>query len=111
MWDTCATRSTGRSGGRPCRPCGVAGTGCAMSRQRRPARRRLPVRWRLTLVFGAAMAVLLAGIGAGLYAAVAGSLLDEVDTGLRSRAATLRADVAIVPTPAALPDLGGSASG
>jgi len=45
----------------------------------------------MTLTFGAATAVLFLAIGIGLYVSVAAALLDELDTGLRFRAATLQA--------------------
>ena len=55
--------------------------------------RRLPARLRLTLAFAAAMAALLAVCGAAIYATVAATLLDELETGLRARAATVEADL------------------
>ena len=54
---------------------------------------RLPARARLTLGFAGAMAALLAVLGTAVYLAVAAALLDELDTGLRTRAAALRADL------------------
>ncbi|HJQ43482.1 MAG TPA: ATP-binding protein [Jatrophihabitantaceae bacterium] len=56
--------------------------------------RRLPVRARLTLAFALAMLALFAAAGVALYAAMSSALLDELDTGLRSRAATLVDDLA-----------------
>jgi signal transduction histidine kinase len=44
----------------------------------------------MTLTFGAVTAVLFLAIGVGLYVSVATALLDEIDTGLRFRAATLQ---------------------
>jgi len=70
--------------------------------------RRLPARLRLTLAFAVAMIALLTGAGAGLYTAVGAVLLDELDTGLRARAATVQADLAapgfklVAPPPALL---------
>ncbi len=55
--------------------------------------RRLPVRARLTAGFAAAMVAILAAIGLVLYFAMAAVLLDEIDTGLRARAATIDADL------------------
>ena len=54
---------------------------------------RLPIRLRLTLGFAAAMAVLLAVIAWSLYVGMGIVLLDEVDTGLRSRAVALAGDL------------------
>ncbi len=47
---------------------------------------RLPIKLRLTLVFGIAMAVVLAGLGWLGYLRVESDLLASVDAGLRSRA-------------------------
>lgn len=55
----------------------------------------------MTAAFGAVAAVLFLGIGVGLYVSVAAALLDEIDTGLRFRAATLQAQAAAqAPAPA-----------
>lgn len=54
---------------------------------------RLPARLQLTLAFAIAMTALFAAAGAGLYATMSTALLDELDTGLRSRAATIEADL------------------
>lgn len=56
--------------------------------------RRLPLRVRLTAGFTVAMAVLLGVIAMVLYLVIGAVLLDEIDTGLRSRAATIDADFA-----------------
>jgi heavy metal sensor kinase len=56
--------------------------------------RRLPVRLRLTFAFTAAMAVLFALTGVALYLSMSSALLDELDTGIRGRAATLQTDLA-----------------
>ena len=56
--------------------------------------RRLPLRVRLTAGFTVAMAVLLGVIALVLYLGIGAVLLDEIDTGLRSRAVTMEADVA-----------------
>jgi len=55
--------------------------------------RRLPIRLRLSLGFAAAMALLLAALAAGLYTSMSAALLDELDSGMRSRAATLETDL------------------
>src|SRR5689334_17181787 len=55
---------------------------------------RLPLRLRLTLLFGIGMAVVLAGLGIYGYLKVAADLLDSVDAGLRSRAQLLAGAVA-----------------
>jgi two-component system OmpR family sensor kinase len=47
---------------------------------------RLPVRWRLTAVFLAAMALILAATGLFLYLRLASSLDQAIDDGLRTRA-------------------------
>jgi len=51
--------------------------------------RRLPVRARITAAFAAVMTVLLTGIGFAVYRSTAGALLDELDSGLRFRAAVI----------------------
>src|SRR5262250_2820094 len=78
------TRSTGRSDGRRWRPCAASATGCAP----RP-RMRLPLRVRMTLIFGVGMAIVLASLGAFVYLRIKGDLLAAVDAGLRSRAQLL----------------------
>ena len=55
--------------------------------------RQIPIRLRLTAGFAAAMAVIIVAFGAILYAAMADVLLDEIDTGLRFRAATVAAEL------------------
>ncbi|MCU1430185.1 MAG: integral rane sensor signal transduction histidine kinase [Actinomycetia bacterium] len=55
--------------------------------------RQLPIRPRLTLGFMAAMGLLLAVIATVLYVIMGAVLLDEIETGLRSRAATIEADL------------------
>ena len=67
--------------------------------------RQIPIRLRLTAGFAAAMAVIIVVFGAILYAAMADVLLDEIDTGLRFRAATVAAEL---PGP---PRLGPAAPG
>jgi two-component system, OmpR family, sensor kinase len=67
--------------------------------------RQIPIRLRLSAGFAAAMAVIIAAFGAILYAAMAAVLLDEIDTGLRFRAATVAAEL---PGP---PRLGPAAPG
>jgi two-component system, OmpR family, sensor kinase len=47
---------------------------------------QLPIRARVTAVFAAVMTMLLLGIGAFIHQSMASALLDEIDTGLRSRA-------------------------
>ncbi len=67
-----------------------------------PARPRLEL--RLTLGFGLAMALLLATMAIILYLAMGAVLLDEIDTGLRERAATVEAglpsDASLTTSPA-----------
>lgn len=67
--------------------------------------RQIPIRLRLTAGFAAAMAVIIVAFGAILYATMADVLLDEIDTGLRFRAATVAAEL---PGP---PRLGPAAPG
>ncbi len=55
--------------------------------------RQIPIRLRLTAGFAAAMAAIILAFGAILYAAMADVLLDEIDTGLRFRAATVAAEL------------------
>jgi two-component system, OmpR family, sensor kinase len=55
--------------------------------------RTLPAKARLTLGFAVAMITVLLAAGAGLYAYVGAVLLDELDTGLRARAAIIEADL------------------
>jgi two-component system OmpR family sensor kinase len=50
---------------------------------------RLPIRLRLTLVFGIGMAIVLLGLGAYGYSRVGTDLLASVDAGLRARAQVL----------------------
>src|SRR5258706_4988034 len=78
------TRSAGPSGGRRWKPCVASATGC----DARP-RMRLPLKVRMTLVFGVGMAVVLAGLGAFVYLRTGEDLLAAVDAGLRSRAQML----------------------
>jgi two-component system OmpR family sensor kinase len=53
----------------------------------------LPIRWRLTAAFAAAMALLISGLSGFVYARTGADLLAEVDAGLRSRAELLVTDV------------------
>src|SRR5947208_4833053 len=57
----------------------------------RPA--RLPIRLRLSVVFGVAMAVVLGALSAFVYGLTGAYLLNTVDTGLRSRAELLVSDL------------------
>jgi two-component system OmpR family sensor kinase len=50
---------------------------------------RLPIRTRVTAAFTAAMTLLLIGIGLSVYWSMSGALLDEIDSGLRYRAAAI----------------------
>ncbi len=52
---------------------------------------RLPVRWRLTLAFGAVMAVVLAATGAFVHQRLASSLDGAIESTLRARAADVAA--------------------
>jgi two-component system OmpR family sensor kinase len=55
---------------------------------------RVPLRVRLTLVFGVAMAIVLVGLGAFIYVRTGDELLASLDFGLRSRAAVVQDAVA-----------------
>src|SRR3954454_1806998 len=74
-----ARRSIARSGATRSRPC--AESGIALS-----------VRSRLTLVFAAAMAAVLAGVAVFVYGRVHADLRGAVDMGLRSRAQVIAAN-------------------
>jgi signal transduction histidine kinase len=50
---------------------------------------RLPIRYRLTIVFGLAMAVVLGGLGVFVYAQTGSNLLATIDADLNSRAGVL----------------------
>jgi signal transduction histidine kinase len=54
---------------------------------------RLPIRYRLSVTFGASAAVVVAGLSIFVYAQTASSLLDTIDADLHSRAGLLVADV------------------
>ena len=54
---------------------------------------RLPIRYRLTIVFGLAMAVVLGGLGVFVYAHTGSNLLATIDADLNSRAGLLVSDV------------------
>jgi signal transduction histidine kinase len=54
---------------------------------------RVPLKVRLTLVFGVAMAIVLVGLGAFIYVRLGDELLASLDFGLRSRAAVVEAAV------------------
>ena len=54
----------------------------------------MPIRLRLTIVFALGMAVLLAGLGAFVYARQSADLIGAVDMGLRSRAQALTDTIA-----------------
>src|SRR5215475_8098448 len=56
-------------------------------------RTRLPIRLRLTIIFAASMAAVVAGLGVFVYARMGADLLSTVDAGLRSRAELLAADL------------------
>ena len=62
---------------------------------------RLPLRLRLTLVFGVGMALVVASLGAFAYFRTKSDLLASVDAGLRSRAQVL------VNSVSRIADLGG----
>ena len=51
--------------------------------------RRLPIRTRVTAAFTTAMTLLLLGIALAVYWSMSGALLDELDSGLRYRAAAI----------------------
>lgn len=61
---TCATRSTGPSASPRWKPFAVPDTGCARTEDGMRSPAEWPIRWRLTLVFSAAMALVLAAAGA-----------------------------------------------
>jgi signal transduction histidine kinase len=73
---------------------------------RRPALRPLSLRFKLTLAFAAAMAVLLAGLGVFIYASFQKSLDQSLNQGLRSRTSDVRALVNQADT--GLADSGGA---
>ena len=50
---------------------------------------RLPIRWRLTLAFALASALVLVAVGALVYVRLGDSLLESLDDGLESRAAAV----------------------
>lgn len=54
---------------------------------------RLPIRWRLTIAFAVAMAIVLAATGLFLYFRVGSTLDGTIDQGLRTRAAELEGSV------------------
>src|SRR5579859_6401704 len=54
---------------------------------------RLPIRARLTAVFAASLAVVIAGLSVFVYARVGSDLRNTIDAGLRSRAELLASDV------------------
>jgi two-component system OmpR family sensor kinase len=58
---------------------------------------RIPIRWRLSLAFAVAMAVVLGATGAFLYARLGTSLDQSIDDGLHARADALIALVAEAP--------------
>lgn len=64
---------------------------------------RLSLRLRLTLLFGAAMAVVLAGVGLFVHARLAASLLEQVDDRLDSRAGGIAAEIRAGALPTTLP--------
>jgi len=53
----------------------------------------LPIRYRLSITFGASAAVVVAGLSVFVYAQTAANLLATVDAGLSSRAGVLASDV------------------
>jgi two-component system OmpR family sensor kinase len=55
---------------------------------------RVPLKVRLTLVFGVAMAIVLVGLGGFIYVRLGDELLASLDFGLRSRAAVVEEAVA-----------------
>jgi len=54
---------------------------------------RLPIRYRLSVTFGASAAVVVAGLSIFVYTQTASTLLDTIDTDLNSRVDLLAADV------------------
>lgn len=54
---------------------------------------RLPIRYRLSLTFGASAAVVIAGLSIFVYVQTAANLVATIDVGLSSRAAVLAGDV------------------
>ena len=69
--------------------------------------RRLPVRWRITLAFAGALAVVLLAVGTFIYLRYETELTDTVDAGLQTRAAevaSLRASGARLGTSGGIDD-------
>jgi signal transduction histidine kinase len=66
--------------------------------------RRLPVRWRITLVFAGALAVVLLAVGTFIYLRYGAELTNTVDSGLETRAAEV---TSLRRTGAPLRDAGG----
>jgi signal transduction histidine kinase len=54
---------------------------------------RLPIRYRLSIAFGASAAVVIAGLSTFIYTQTGSNLLDTIDADLNSRAVLLVADV------------------
>src|SRR5499426_4099322 len=79
-----ATRSTVPSTGPRWRRCGAWVTGYEMTRWA-----TLPIRYRLSITFGASVAVVVAGLSIFVYLQTASNLLATVDASLTSRAELL----------------------
>src|SRR4051794_7998322 len=65
---------------------------------------RLPIRWKVTLAFAAACAVVLAAVGAFLYLRLDAELEQSLDRGLRARGGELAALVQRSAPGRAVPD-------
>src|SRR5258708_3513026 len=92
------TRSTVPSNGPRWRRYGAWVTGYEMTRWA-----RLPIRYRLSIMFGASAAVVIAGLSIVVYTQTASNLLATIDVGLGSRAGVLASNVrAYGPPPVSL---------
>jgi two-component system OmpR family sensor kinase len=58
---------------------------------------RLPVRWRITLAFAGALAVVLLAVGTFIYLRYGTELTNTIDAGLRTRAAEVASQTAALP--------------
>src|SRR5437764_8776821 len=87
----CGTRSTARSGRIRSKRSAGQDTDCVPNRTDRRVRPpgRWPIKLRLTLAFGVAMAVILAAAGTFLYLRLASELHASTDASLRAQADVL----------------------
>ena len=66
---------------------------------------RLPIRWKLTLAFALALAIVLSGVGVFLRFQLSADVDNDIERGLRARADQLsgllmREPIAALPSPA-----------